>query len=48
METLAGTGLESQTGFGAAAVITTRENAVSEQAAKHPAIETGAIREAGV
>ena len=46
--TLAGTGVEPQTGFGAIAQKTTRENAVSEQAAQQPTIETGAIRKAGI
>ena len=46
--TLAGTGVEPQTGFGAIAQKTTRENAVSEQAAQQPTIETGAIREAEI
>ena len=45
---LAGSGVEPQTGFGAVAPKTTRGNAVSEQAAQQPTIETGAIREAGI
>ena len=38
---LAGAGVEPQTGFGAVAPKTTRGNAVSEQAAQQPTIETG-------
>ena len=43
-----GLGRKPGQGLELVAPITTRENAVSEQDAQQPAIETGAVREAGI